>query len=94
MGDHQILEALEGADMVIIPARVPKKPGLARDDLIRISALPRHSTGAKHCPTVSTLPDDRHFKSAVKVHVFDCPTFGYLELLVLAFAVIFGSFLI
>uniref|UniRef100_A0A061RAG2 Malate dehydrogenase n=1 Tax=Tetraselmis sp. GSL018 TaxID=582737 RepID=A0A061RAG2_9CHLO len=38
MGDEQIGEALTGADVVIIPAGVPRKPGMTRDDLFQINA--------------------------------------------------------
>ncbi|KDD74483.1 lactate/malate dehydrogenase [Helicosporidium sp. ATCC 50920] len=37
-GDDQLGQALEGADVVIIPAGVPRKPGMTRDDLFRINA--------------------------------------------------------
>eukprot|EP00355_Strombidium_rassoulzadegani_P002074 CAMPEP_0168608036 /NCGR_PEP_ID=MMETSP0449_2-20121227/402_1 /TAXON_ID=1082188 /ORGANISM="Strombidium rassoulzadegani, Strain ras09" /LENGTH=340 /DNA_ID=CAMNT_0008647973 /DNA_START=74 /DNA_END=1096 /DNA_ORIENTATION=- len=38
MGDDQMGEALSGADLVIIPAGVPRKPGMTRDDLFKINA--------------------------------------------------------
>lgn len=38
MGDDQLGEALTGADLVIIPAGVPRKPGMTRDDLFKINA--------------------------------------------------------
>ena len=31
-------EALKGCDMVIIPAGVPRKPGMTRDDLFNVNA--------------------------------------------------------
>ncbi|CAI9106135.1 OLC1v1005205C3 [Oldenlandia corymbosa var. corymbosa] len=37
-GEEQIGQALEGADIVIIPAGVPRKPGMTRDDLFNINA--------------------------------------------------------
>lgn len=37
-GQEQLHEALEGADLVIIPAGVPRKPGMTRDDLFNINA--------------------------------------------------------
>ncbi|CAI0440995.1 unnamed protein product [Linum tenue] len=37
-GDDQLGKALEGADVVIIPAGVPRKPGMTRDDLFNINA--------------------------------------------------------
>jgi malate dehydrogenase len=30
--------SLEGADIVVIPAGVPRKPGMTRDDLFNINA--------------------------------------------------------
>ncbi|CAI9787719.1 unnamed protein product [Fraxinus pennsylvanica] len=38
MGDDQLKQALEGSDVVIIPAGVPRKPGMTRDDLFNINA--------------------------------------------------------
>lgn len=38
MGDDQLGKALEGSDVVIIPAGVPRKPGMTRDDLFNINA--------------------------------------------------------
>ena len=37
-GDDQLAEALRGCDVVIIPAGVPRKPGMTRDDLFKINA--------------------------------------------------------
>jgi len=31
-------KSLEGADVVVIPAGVPRKPGMTRDDLFNINA--------------------------------------------------------
>merc|ERR1719224_50949 len=39
MGDEQLHEALTGCDLVIIPAGVPRKPGMTRDDLFKINAV-------------------------------------------------------
>ncbi|XP_073159371.1 malate dehydrogenase, mitochondrial [Henckelia pumila] len=36
--DEQLGQALEGSDIVIIPAGVPRKPGMTRDDLFKINA--------------------------------------------------------
>lgn len=33
VGDDEILDGLKGCDMVIVPAGVPRKPGMTRDDL-------------------------------------------------------------
>ena len=37
-GPAQLLNALSGCDLVIIPAGVPRKPGMTRDDLFNINA--------------------------------------------------------
>jgi len=38
MGDQQLHESLEGANIVLIPAGVPRKPGMTRDDLFNTNA--------------------------------------------------------
>lgn len=38
VGEEQLGQALEGSDVVIIPAGVPRKPGMTRDDLFNINA--------------------------------------------------------
>ncbi|MCO5560784.1 hypothetical protein L7F22_014404 [Adiantum nelumboides] len=51
--NEQLGEALRGADVVIIPAGVPRKPGMTRDDLFNINAgiVKNLCTAvAKHCP--------------------------------------------
>ncbi|KAF3520256.1 hypothetical protein DY000_02059525 [Brassica cretica] len=53
MGDDELAKALEGADLVIIPAGVPRKPGMTRDDLFNINAgivKNLSSAIAKYCP--------------------------------------------
>jgi malate/lactate dehydrogenase len=37
-GDEELGEALAGCDLVIIPAGMPRKPGMARDDLFKFNA--------------------------------------------------------
>ena len=37
-GPDQLAAALAGCDLVIIPAGVPRKPGMTRDDLFNINA--------------------------------------------------------
>lgn len=37
-GAENTAEALKGADVVVIPAGVPRKPGMTRDDLFNINA--------------------------------------------------------
>lgn len=55
-GEDQLGAALMGADVVVIPAGVPRKPGMTRDDLFNINAgivktLAEACT--KHSPLVS-----------------------------------------
>lgn len=38
MGEDELNKALEGCELVIIPAGVPRKPGMTRDDLFNINA--------------------------------------------------------
>ncbi|KAL8510134.1 hypothetical protein ACS0TY_017088 [Phlomoides rotata] len=52
-GEDQLRQALEGSDIVIIPAGVPRKPGMTRDDLFDINAGIVKSLCeaiAKYCP--------------------------------------------
>ncbi|XP_042429724.1 malate dehydrogenase, mitochondrial-like [Zingiber officinale] len=52
-GEDQLGTALEGSDVVIIPAGVPRKPGMTRDDLFKINAgiVKSLCTAiAKYCP--------------------------------------------
>jgi malate dehydrogenase len=37
-GDDGMARAMEGADVVVVPAGVPRKPGMTRDDLFNINA--------------------------------------------------------
>lgn len=58
MGEDQLGKALEGCDVVIIPAGVPRKPGMTRDDLFNINAgiVKSLCTAiAKYCPNVSSF---------------------------------------
>lgn len=52
-GDDALGEALTGCDLVIIPAGMPRKPGMTRDDLFKVNAGIIHgliSACGKHCP--------------------------------------------
>ena len=56
MGEEQLGTTLENADVVIIPAGVPRKPGMTRDDLFNINAgivKSLCSAIAKYFPEVS-----------------------------------------
>lgn len=35
----KLAEAVRGADLVIIPAGVPRKPGMTRDDLFKVRGI-------------------------------------------------------
>lgn len=37
-GTEEVGKALDGADIVVIPAGVPRKPGMTRDDLFNTNA--------------------------------------------------------
>ncbi|XP_042518882.1 malate dehydrogenase, mitochondrial [Macadamia integrifolia] len=53
MGEEQLEQALTGSDVVIVPAGVPRKPGMTRDDLFNINAgiVKSLCTAiAKYCP--------------------------------------------
>ena len=55
VGDENLGKALQGADLVVIPAGVPRKPGMTRDDLFNINAgIVKNLTKAiaEHCPNV------------------------------------------
>jgi len=52
-GPDSMVEALEGCDVVVVPAGVPRKPGMTRDDLFNINAGIVAGIGAgvaKACP--------------------------------------------
>eukprot|EP00656_Telonema_subtile_P008771 TRINITY_DN140_c0_g2_i1.p1 TRINITY_DN140_c0_g2~~TRINITY_DN140_c0_g2_i1.p1 ORF type:complete len:353 (-),score=112.65 TRINITY_DN140_c0_g2_i1:346-1404(-) len=52
-GKDKLAEALAGCDLVVIPAGVPRKPGMTRDDLFNINAgiVATLAEGvAKNCP--------------------------------------------
>lgn len=60
MGEENLGAALEGCDVVIIPAGVPRKPGMTRDDLFNINAgiVKSLCTAiAKYCPNVGFCKD-------------------------------------
>jgi len=53
VGQEQLREACEGSEVVVIPAGVPRKPGMTRDDLFNTNAsIVRDLTEAcaKYCP--------------------------------------------
>lgn len=69
LGEDQLRPCLEGADIVLIPAGVPRKPGMTRDDLFNTNAgivrdlcdavadvCPRAMVGVITNPVNSTVP--------------------------------------
>ncbi|KAM9320615.1 malate dehydrogenase, mitochondrial [Gastrophryne carolinensis] len=53
IGAEQLPECLKGADVVVIPAGVPRKPGMTRDDLFNTNAsivATLTDACAKYCP--------------------------------------------
>jgi malate dehydrogenase len=55
VGDAELGKALKGCSLVIIPAGVPRKPGMTRDDLFKVNAgiVKGLCIGiAEHCPKV------------------------------------------
>lgn len=54
-GEEELEAALKGAELVVIPAGVPRKPGMTRDDLFNINAgIVKNLVDAcaKYCPGV------------------------------------------
>ena len=60
VGPEKLAGALYGCDLVLIPAGVPRKPGMTRDDLFNINAgaLSRSCSGllASHCALAGMFP--------------------------------------
>jgi len=63
-------EALKGCDVVVIPAGVPRKPGMTRDDLFNVNAsiVKGLAEGvAKHCPKAQVLIISNPVNSTVPI---------------------------
>lgn len=57
-GQDNLKKALEGADVVVVPAGVPRKPGMTRDDLFNVNATINMNLAkacAEVCPKASFL---------------------------------------
>ncbi len=70
-GADSLAAALNGAELVVIPAGVPRKPGMTRDDLFNINAGIVKSLVegvAQHCPKVGVLASSIHLISSVLWH--------------------------
>lgn len=68
--DDGLKNTLEGADVVVIPAGIPRKPGMTRDDLFKINAgiVRDLITGvAKHCPKAFILIISNPVNSTVPI---------------------------
>ena len=60
--------ALKGADLIVIPAGVPRKPGMTRDDLFNINAgivktliesTAEHAPNVRQCAACAALQSSR-----------------------------------
>lgn len=71
-GDAELADALKGAEIVLIPAGVPRKPGMTRDDLFSTNAtIVRNLAAAcaKHCPSAHILVISNPVNSTVPIAV-------------------------
>jgi len=70
VGNYQLADALRGAEVVIIPAGVPRKPGMTRDDLFMTNASIVHALAkacGTHCPTAKLLIISNPVNSTVPI---------------------------
>ncbi|KAG0637709.1 lactate/malate dehydrogenase, partial [Tuber brumale] len=68
--DDGLRNTLEGADVIVIPAGIPRKPGMTRDDLFKINAgiVRDLITGvAKYCPKAFILIISNPVNSTVPI---------------------------
>ena len=69
-GMEQVGDSLVGADVVVIPAGVPRKPGMTRDDLFKTNASIVESLAeacATHCPNAKFLIISNPVNSTVPI---------------------------
>lgn len=69
-GDAELEAALKGAAVVVIPAGVPRKPNMTRDDLFNTNATivaTLATACAKHCPTAHILIISNPVNSTVPI---------------------------
>lgn len=69
-GEGSMATALEGADVVVIPAGVPRKPGMSRDDLFNTNATIVANiakVAAKACPNACFLIISNPVNSTVPI---------------------------
>jgi malate dehydrogenase len=70
LGKEELAAALKDCYAVVIPAGVPRKPGMTRDDLFRINAgiLKELASGvAEHCPKAFVLAISNPVNSIVPI---------------------------
>eukprot|EP01039_Chlorochromonas_danica_P007285 gene7286-8062_t len=70
VGNEQIGDALKGSKVVLIPAGVPRKPGMTRDDLFNTNASIVKGLAeacAKHCPDAIFLIISNPVNSTVPI---------------------------
>ena len=68
VGAEQLSGALYGCDLVVIPAGVPRKPGMTRDDLFNINAgdVPSQGTAFRiYIPRVQIHSDTTLIRSSI-----------------------------
>lgn len=69
---NELADALKGAEIVLIPAGVPRKPGMTRDDLFATNAtIVRNLAAAcaQHCPSAHILVISNPVNSTVPIAV-------------------------
>merc|ERR1712188_358839 len=69
-GQDQLAESLKGCDVVVIPAGVPRKPGMTRDDLFNTNAGIVKSLAeacAQNCPNAAILIISNPVNSTVPI---------------------------
>ena len=64
VGEEQLKESLQGAEIVVIPAGVPRKPGMTRDDLFNTNASIVANLSQVECQ--SNILYDNHDSSFIR----------------------------
>lgn len=70
-----VAEALKGADLVIIPAGVPRKPGMTRDDLfnVRLQATCTAAVTGRFCRLLALQINAGIVKTLITAVAEHCP---------------------
>jgi malate dehydrogenase len=82
VGMAQVKGALKGADVVVIPAGVPRKPGMTRDDLFAINAgivMGLAEACAQSCPNALFLVISNPVNSTVPIFAETLKKFGVYD---------------